>query len=471
MIGRKEEIQLLKKAYESHYSEFVTVYGRRRIGKTFLINEVFNYSFAFHVAGLKQEGFARQLLNFQLSLQRQGNPSCPRLRNWLEAFHQLELMLERMPEGRKIVFIDEMPWMETPRSGFLSALEGFWNGWATSRRDILLIACGSATSWIVKKINRNRAGLHNRVRTRIKMFPFTLAECEEYVRAENLAYSREHIAECYMAFGGVAYYWSLLEKGKTPEQNFNELFFGKRDGLRQEFDELYSSLFVNPEPYMNVILALGRHRQGLGRDELAKEVEMENNGNFSSHLFDLEECGLIRRYNPMGGVNGGLYQLVDNFSLFYMRFVRGNTSRSGDYWTAEVGEGEKNEWRGNAFERLCLEHIPQIKKALGISGVHTEVYSWRTSTSRELRGAQVDLLIDRKDGIVNLCEMKFSQKEYSIDKEEYAKIRNRVEAVRETIGAKRPIHLTVVTANGLAHNMYWNNVQSEITLDDLFEPA
>ena len=176
MIGRKEEIQLLKKAYESHYSEFVTVYGRRRIGKTFLINEVFNYSFAFHVAGLKQEGFARQLLNFQLSLQRQGNPSCPRLRNWLEAFHQLELMLERMPEGRKIVFIDEMPWMDTPRSGFLSALEGFWNGWATSRRDILLIACGSATSWIVKKINRNRAGLHNRVRTRIKMFPFTLAE-------------------------------------------------------------------------------------------------------------------------------------------------------------------------------------------------------------------------------------------------------------------------------------------------------
>ena len=303
------------------------------------------------------------------------------------------------------------------------------------------------------------------------MFPFTLAECEEYARAENLAYSREHIAECYMAFGGVAYYWSLLEKGKTPEQNFNELFFGKRDGLRQEFDELYSSLFVNPEPYMNVILALGRHRQGLGRDELAKAVEMENNGNFSSHLFDLEECGLIRRYNPMGGVNGGMYQLVDNFSLFYMRFVRGNTSRSGDYWTAEVGEGEKNEWRGNAFERLCLEHIPQIKKALGISGVHTEVYSWRTSTSRELRGAQVDLLIDRKDGIVNLCEMKFSQKEYAIGKEEFAKIRNRIEAVRETIGAKRPIHLTIVTANGLAHNMYWNNVQSEITLDDLFVPA
>ena len=154
-----------------------------------------------------------------------------------------------------------------------------------------------------------------------------------------------------------------------------------------------------------------------------------------------------------------------------MRFVRGNTSRSGDYWTAEVGEGEKNEWRGNAFERLCLEHIPQIKKALGISGVHTEVYSWRTSTARELRGAQVDLLIDRKDGIVNLCEMKFSQKEYAIDKEEFAKIRNRIEAVRETIGAKRPIHLTIVTANGLAHNMYWNNVQSEITLDDLFTPA
>ena len=225
MIGRAEEIKQLKKAYESGYSEFVTVYGRRRIGKTFLVNEVFGYKFAFHVAGVKGGKKREQLEKFRYALIRHGAEKCPRLTSWLHAFHELEMLLEAMPEGRKVVFVDEMPWMDTHGSGFLSALESFWNEWASCRKDIVLIACGSATSWIVKKINHNAGGLYNRVRTQIKLYPFTLAECEAYAAEQGLSYSRSHIAECYMVFGGVAYYWSLLEKGKSPEQNVNKLFF------------------------------------------------------------------------------------------------------------------------------------------------------------------------------------------------------------------------------------------------------
>ena len=469
MIGRRAELKALRTAYESDYSEFITIYGRRHIGKTFLVNEAFGYSFAFHCAGLKGEGMARQLDNFRFSLRRHGHDGCPRLKSWLEAFYELERFLERQDAGRKVVFIDEMPWMDTRKSGFLAALEGFWNGWATSRKDILLIACGSATSWIVRKINRNRGGLHNRVGIRIKLNPFTLAECEEYAHERRLGYDRLNLAECYMALGGVAYYWNQLEKGKSPEQNFNNLFFGPGDGLRLEFDELYSSLFRSPEPYMRIVMALDKRRSGLTRDEILSEIGAgSGGGKFSDMLEDLEECGFIRSFCPFGGKNGVVYQLVDNFSLFFLQFVKGSKSRDGDYWTASVSSEVKNAWRGLAYERLCLSHIPQIKAALGISGVHTDVYSMRAEGAVGARGAQIDLLIDRKDGIVNLCEMKYSREEYAITKEEHEKLQNRIAAFERIAGKNKSIHLTMVTTCGLAHNAYWNDVQSEVVLDDLF---
>lgn len=470
MIGRKDEINRLNLAFESNESEFVTIYGRRRIGKTFLVNETFGDKMSFRHAGVKNGTRTQQLEQFRFSLRRQGRWDCPKLKSWMEAFFELECLLEGLPEGRKVVFLDEMPWMDTVRSGFLIALEGFWNGWASARKDILLIACGSATSWIVKNILRNKDGLHNRVRTRIKLFPFTLGECEEYAAERALAYDRIAIAECYMAFGGVAYYWSLLEKGLSPEQNFNQLFFGPQDGLRLEFDELYSSLFSNPEPYESIVTALGDNRSGLTRDEIAAGTGIESGGDLTRYLANLEECGFIRKYCPVdGGKNGGTYQLIDNFTLFYLQFVKDEKSRTGDYWTARVSEGRKNDWRGHAFERLCMEHVRQVKSRLGISGVYTEVYSWYRAASKDVRGAEVDLLIDRRDGIVNLCEMKYSgAAPYALKKEEDERIQRRIQAYREVIGVKRSIHLTLITTFGLAHNAYRNHVQSEVTLDDLF---
>lgn len=469
MIGRIDEIKRLNLAYESEESEFVAIYGRRRIGKTYLVNETLGERMTFRHAGVKNGTRTQQLEQFRNSLRLQGHLDCPKLRSWFDAFFELEGLLARLPPGKKVVFLDEMPWMDTVRSGFLTALEGFWNGWASARKDILLIACGSATSWIVKNILHNKAGLHNRVRIRIKLFPFTLGECEEYAAHRGLGYDRLAIAECYMALGGVAYYWSLLVKGLSPEQNLNQLFFGAQDGLRSEYEELYSSLFSNPEPYQAIVKALTNKRSGLSRDEIAAATEIESGGDLSRYLANLEECGFLRRYQPIEkGKNGGYYQLIDNFTLFYHQFVAGVESATGDYWSACVAEGRKNAWRGYAFERICLEHVPQIKRKLGISGVYTEVYSWSRYASPELRGAQVDLLIDRRDGIVNLCEMKYSAGPYELKKEEMEKLDKRIQAYRESLGGKRSIHLTLVTTAGLVHNGCWNRVQSEVTLDDLF---
>lgn len=470
MVGRQKELKILRNLLETSESEFAVLYGRRRIGKTYLINEAFGGKFAFHHAGLREGNTRKQLDAFRLSLRKQGYFDCPRLANWLEGFFELENFLERSEPGRKTVFLDEMPWMDTPKSGFLSALESFWNGWACLRKDMVLIVCGSATSWMIRNIIRNSGGLYNRVRTRIKLFPFTLAECREYAARDlHLGYSDRDVAECYMALGGVAYYWSVLERGKSPAQNFDALFFGEQEGLRGEYDELYRSIFRHPDLYWKIVEELGGRRDGLTRDELLERIGATSNGTFSRCLSDLEECGFIRRYAPsIDGRNGGCYQLIDNFSLFYRRFVTDGKSRTGDYWQTALSEGAKNEWRGFAFERLCLAHVDQIKAALGISGVHVEAYSWRGS-SADGKAAQIDLLLDRRDGIVNVCEMKYSRRPYVIDRDESERLARRIEAIRGRVGAERLIHLTMITACGIEHNEYGNEVQSEVVLDDLFK--
>ena len=470
MIGRKHEIEQLIATYESGQSEFVAVYGRRRIGKTFLITEAFGNRFAFHHTGLREGGTKKQLEQFRLSLRQQGYYDCPRIKDWLEAFFELERFLEKSPAQRKVVFLDEIPWLDTPRSGFLSALESFWNGWAVFRKDIVLVVCGSATSWIIKNIIRNKGGLYNRVRTRIKLFPFTLAECESYANSElHLGYGRREIMECYMALGGVAYYWSLLRRGLSPAQNFDALFFSPQDGLRTEYDELYRSLFRNTLRYKEVVELLGTRRTGYTRDEMIRGLGTVSGGDLTKILADLEECGFVRKYMPSGhGKNGGVYQLVDGYTLFYLSFVKGNSARDGDFWQHSVGDGRLNAWRGFAFERVCLAHVAQVKAALGISGVKTEAYSLRVSPDENGRGAQIDLLIDRRDGIVNLCEMKYANGKYSITVDESERIRNRIEAARKLFGKNRTIHLTMITQDGIIRSPNSWDVQSVITLDDLF---
>ena len=471
MIGRKHEIQQLKGAYESKQSEFVAVYGRRRIGKTYLITESFDNRFAFHHTGLKEGGTKRQLEHFRLSLRQQGYYDCPRIKDWLEAFFELERFLDGDKSERKVVFLDEVPWLDTPRSGFISALEAFWNGWASFRKDIVLVVCGSATSWIVKNIIRNKGGLYNRVRTRIKLFPFTLAECESYANSElHLGYGRREVMECYMALGGVAYYWSLLTRGLSPAQNFDALFFGEQDGLRTEYDELYRSLFRNPLRYMEVVELLGKKRIGYTRDEIIRGLGTGSGGDITRILDNLEECGFVRRYMPSDrGRNCGMYQLVDNYTLFYFSFVKGNNAHDGEFWRASVGDGRLNAWRGFAFERVCLAHVAQIKATLGISGVKTEAYSLRVNPDENGRGAQIDLLIDRRDGIVNLCEMKYSSGKYAITADEAERLRNRIEVARKLFGNRRTIHLTMITPDGIVQSPNSWDVQSVVTLDDLFK--
>lgn len=469
MIGRIDEQRRLREAFESEYSEFVAVYGRRRVGKTFLVREQFHYKFTFQHTGLARKSTREQLQSFQLSLRRQGYTKAPLPGNWIEAFDMLKDLIEWSKDRRKVVFIDEMPWMDAPRSSFLPALENFWNSFASARKDVVLIACGSATSWIVRKLLKNKRGLHNRITYRIHLQPFTLNECEQYAKQRKLGMSRLQLMEGYMALGGIPYYWSLLDKSKSLAQNIDRLFFSKDGELKGEYYELYASLFNHPEKYVAVIETLGKKRSGLSREEIIKEGKLESNGKLSEILEDLENCGFIRKYNMIGMKSkGALYQLIDCYTLFYFRFIQDNNSNDEHFWSKSIGTGEYNSWCGLAFERLCLLHSRQIKTKLGISGIISSEYAWWTDQKDGKRGAQIDLLIDRNDGVINLCEMKYTKVPFQIDASYEANLLNKRARFIEATQTRKAVHITMVSSQGLERNAYADEIQSEVSGGDLF---
>lgn len=469
MIGRTPEKQVLLNALESDKSEFVAVYGRRRVGKTYLIRETFDYRFTFQHTGLAKGRTKDQLFAFFLSLREAGYDDCPVPTSWIEAFSLLSTLLNNSSDKKKIVFIDELPWMDTPRSNFIPALEHFWNGWASARKDILLIICGSATSWIISKVINDHGGLHNRLTQQISLKPFTLHECELLVQSKGLELSRYQILESYMVLGGIPYYWDMLEKGRSSTQNIDALFFARNGKLRNEFNKLYSSLFKNPAQYINIVTILGKKKAGMTRDEIIYSGAGSNNGQLSKVLEELEQCGFIRQYNSLGKKKKeSIYQLMDNYTLFYFKFCQSNYNNDEHFWSASLGSATHRTWCGLAFERVCMSHSAQIKQKLGISGILSNVYSWRAVPKDGTPGGQIYMLIDRNDSTINLCEIKYSESEFTIDKKYEHELRNKKAYFISNTGTNKAVHLTMITTYGLKHNLYSGIIQSEVTMDDLF---
>ena len=467
IVGRKAERELLKAYYESGKPEFVAVYGRRRVGKTFLIKENFK-NFSFQLTGLANTTLRKQLRNFQSAINRFSSIPYPAVKTWFDAFEQLRHLIEnKRSKSRKVIFLDELPWLDTHKSGFIAALEHFWNGWASTRTDIMLIVCGSATSWMINKLIKNKGGLHNRITKQLYIQPFTLAECEEYFKENKIEMSRLQMVESYMILGGIPYYLSLMQKGKSLAQNIDTLCFSKYGELSKEFENLYASLFKKSENHIKIVEALSKKAKGLSRDELLRETKLTNGGTFSKNLEELEQCGFICRYKSLATKSKyDLYRLVDFYTLFYLKHIRPNRNADGSYWSHTTDSPKHRAWSGYAFEQVCLWHIKQIKVKLGISGILTKTASWKSQHSAD--GAQIDLLIDRNDGVINLCEMKYSNSEFTIEKSYDHNLRNKIDTFSRESKTKKAIHLTMVTTFGVRKNAYSGFVQSEVTMNDLF---
>ena len=472
MVGRIREQQELEASLSATEAQLIAVCGRRRVGKTFLVRESFHGKFFFEHAGIMHGTMSEQLVEFADSLRRAGLKGVPALGGWREAFNELERLIDRCRgNGKKVIFIDEMPWMDTPKSGFLKAFEVFWNGWCSGRKDVVVVICGSATSWIVKKVFRNKGGLYNRATGRIFLEPFTLSECRELMKSRGIVLGDDDLAEAYMIFGGVPYYWTLLAKGLSLAQNIDQLCFASNGKLRREFDELYASLFEAGGAHLRLVKGLAANKMGMSQKELLAAAGVSSGGNGKRYLEELEQSGFVRKFTSYGKrKRDSQYQLIDCFTLFHLKFIAGESNPDEHYWQHSVNSPKVNAWRGLAFERVCFWHVRQIKQALGVSGVLTQVYCWRHVADDVYPiGAQIDMLIERADRVVNICEMKFSAQPFSIEKNYLERLKAKLGAFKQVTKTRLAIHLTFVTAAGLLHNKYSGIVQSEVTLEDLFK--
>jgi hypothetical protein len=368
---------------------------------------------------------------------------------------------------KKVVFIDEMPWMDTHKSGFVSALEWFWNSFASAQKDIVLIICGSASSWIINKVINNHGGLHNRVTKQIYLKPFNLNECEQMLAANGISFNRHQIVESYMIFGGIPYYLSLFQKRLGLSQNVDHLCFKDKGKLTDEFENLYASLFRNYEKHIAIVKALSTKAKGLTREEIIESAKLPNGGNLTRTLEELEISGFIRRYHSFAKKEkGAIYQLVDFFTLFYFNFMFEMRENDESFWTNFIESARHRAWSGYGFEQVCLAHLPQIKHKLSIAGVLTRTAAWRSNDKENF--AQIDLLIERNDKVINLCEIKYASEQFVIDKKYDEILRDKRGAFRAETKTTKAIHLTFITTYGLKHNAYWGNIQSEVTMEDLF---
>jgi len=463
IIGREKEKKRLLNLYHSGRAEFVAVYGRRHVGKTFLIRQLFEPEFVFDLTGLANANVQEQLLNFTLSLNRVANISYTTPKNWKLAFEQLISFVENSPQSRKVIFIDEISWIDTYRSHFLMALEHFWNGWACSRSDIMLIVCDSATSWITDKLINNYGGLHNRLTASIYLQPFTLLETEIYLQSQNCNYSRYSIAECYMVMGGIPYYLSKIDATLSIAQNIDKLFFAENAEFQNEFQNHYASQFNNYADCIKILEALSSKSKGLSRQEIEKIKKLSRGSKLTTTLKNLESCGFIRAYSAFGKKKYEcVYQLLDAYTLFYFTYLSKNEYKDAAFWTNSLNTPQHNIWADYAFQILALQHIAEIKQTLEISGIQSAVSAWKSATG------QIDLIINRKDQIINFCEIKFSNSEFVIDKDYEAILRNKLFTFKEEAKTRKIVYLLMITTYGVMNDSCSDIVRKEIVLNDLF---
>lgn len=472
IVGRKNEIAMLDRLLSSQESEFLAVYGRRRVGKTYLIRAAFHQKLTFECTGLMNAPKEEQLLNFWITLAKVHDIPSTSPKTWLKAFQYLEDYLDTLKSKKgvkKVVFFDEISWYDTPRSGFLTAFTQFWNSYCTKRTDILLIICGSAASWIIDKVINSRGGLHNRLTQTIRLEAFDLEDTKAFLHYRRIKMSDKDIAQLYMCLGGIPYYLKQVLSGQGIAQMLDRLFLDKEALLKSEFQNLYASLFKNYQLHVSVVKALAKKSKGLTRNEIIKATMLPSGGGLTTVLDELEECGFIIKTGDYDKKKeDGLYRLMDEYTLFYFQFLERKTDiKSG---VSLINSHGFKTWSGFAFENLCFRHHKKIAQLLGISGVQYQIYSFLDKGTIESCGAQIDLIIDRADNIVNIIEAKFYNAPININKQMALEIANKSAAFHRKTKTKKTIFVTLITAMGAEKNEnYFSWITNELIVTQFFK--
>ncbi|MCU0435981.1 MAG: ATP-binding protein [Bacteroidia bacterium] len=474
IIGRKKEVEILDRLLRSNDPEFLAVYGRRRVGKTFLIREKLGKNIVFGCTGLLDASNEQQLQNFWLELGKVYPPVTrrPVPDSWLRAFQFLEKYLHRISSRRRnklVVFFDEISWYDKAKSGFMPAFTQFWNSYCSKRNDIMLVICGSAASWIINKVIKNRGGLHNRLTQTIRLDAFDLSETRAYLKHREVRLSNKDIVQLYMCIGGIPYYLRQVLPGKGIPQILNDLFFGKNAGLKSEFENLYSSLFKNYKLHEKLVKILATKGRGLTRNELIEYAKLASGGGLTAILDELEECGFIIKTTDVNKEReDGLYRLTDEYTLFYFKFLQNKAAVKNG--SVLFGSQSFKIWSGIAFENLCFKHHGIIASLLGIGGIQYNIYSFIDKGSAHSTGCQIDLVIDRSDNIINIIEAKFLNTPLIINKKYEQELANKISSVQRKTNSKKNIYITIISSKGVSKNEhFYSIVNDEFCIEDILD--
>lgn len=477
LIGRKAEQQVLEEALLSKKPELVSLIGRRRVGKTYLVERYYDDKIVFQIIGIENAPKAIQLKNFTAQLstfikKRMPLPLPIQVpSDWFDAILLLIDYLEQLPKEEKIVvFWDELPWLATHKSGFLNAFSYFWNSWAKNQ-NIVVVICGSAAAWMIQKVVHHKGSLHNRITKRIDLKPFTLKETEAYLQSQHIHFERYHILQLYMAMGGIPHYLEEVKGGISAIQNIEQICFAPTGLLRDEFSKLYHSLFKNADHHIAIIRVLAKKRQGLTRQQIVQQSGFQEGGTLQKILRELEYSGFISIYRPFGKKKKErLYRLTDEYSLFYLQFIEGKAYEGGALWQHLSQTQTYKTWTGYAFESICMKHLVQIKQALGISGIYSLSASFYKKGTTTEAGAQIDLLIDRNDQTINLFEIKFYNEPYTLTKKYVENLRNKMSVFRQTTHTRKQLFWVFITTFGVHVNQYsLGTIAKVLMIEDLFE--
>jgi hypothetical protein len=485
VVGRDHEIKILENLLTSSKPEFLAVYGRRRVGKTFLIREFFKAQqdvIFFNVSGAKNAPLTEQINHFmqQMGAVFYGGAELKASKGWDQAFEKLTKAFEIRPPDKKIVlFFDELPWMATKNSKLLSTLDYYWNQHWSNHKNLKLIICGSSASWIIQKIINSRGGLHNRITEKIALEPFNLTDTECFLHHSGIQLNRSQILQIYMAMGGIPYYLSKIKKGMSAAQIIESLAFSKKSFLLEEFDNLFSSLFEDGEVHEKLVKIIGKHRYGIGqRNLLQKAGKSTSGGGGVKKLKELEDAGFIERFKPLYHQKKGIYyRLIDEYTIFYLKWIEPirdelqSQSLEPGNWQALQNTPEWYAWAGYAFEAVCYKHISAIRQRLAL-GVTALASSWRFSPTKGTpeHGAQIDLLFDRKDGAITLCEIKYTNEPFALTKEHWEALNRKIKVFTEKTQTKKQIFLALISANGIKPTLYSEEfISGLVILEDLFD--
>jgi uncharacterized protein len=484
IAGRLKEIEQLNEALSSQQAEMIVLYGRRRIGKTFLIEQLYGKQadYFFHTTGIKDGPMKEQLAEFsrQIGDAFYNGASISPQKTWLDTFRELSTAIDNShPDKKVILFLDELPWLCTKRSRLLQAIDYYWNRYWKNNPRIKLVLCGSSASWIIRKVINDKGGLHNRLTYQLLLQPFTLAETKEFLKQKNINLSNQQIVQIYMAIGGVPYYLTQVKKGKSATQVIDQLCFQKNALLYDEFNKLFSSLFEDADYYKELIRVIAKKRSGLSLTEIEQNCPgLSSGGTLTTKLKDLEDAAFIKSFMPLGHKRQGKYfKVIDEYCYFYLQWIEPiKNELSLDYsenqqWMNIAGTAKYYSWQGYAFELVCYKHLNLIRKSLDIhQGVTISSWRYLPKKLEVKKGAQIDLLFDRKDGVVTLCEIKYTEKPFAIDKTYSENIKQKIMTYREQTRTKKHINVAFISANGLKDNNYSQElVDQVVTLGKLLD--